>query len=53
MSLNDNTIILKRDGENRVAIVTCSSRNHTGDEVLSKIRTAVSNWIKRTPEGAE
>ncbi|MCD6436363.1 MAG: hypothetical protein J7L15_08285 [Clostridiales bacterium] len=52
MSLNNNTVILKRDGENRVAIITCNSRFHTGDEVMTKIRTAVSNWIKKTDEGS-
>ena len=52
MSTQSHIIILPRREENLIAIVRCDCRGSI-NEVMNKIVTAVTNWVKDTVEGAE
>jgi len=50
MSLNSQTIILPRMGENLIAVVKCDSRGEEKDAMKS-IMKAITEWVKTTYYG--
>ena len=53
MSAPMHEIVLRREGEGRIAIVKCSSYSMTSDLVMTAIVKAVTKWVEDTDYGKD